>query len=90
MIGDNKKVEFTLDELDEISCVLGLEIFKEKEILYRLECFLDNEAICSSNTYLEVSSKVKMLENIYSKLLELRTILIIVLIILILCNLPLF
>lgn len=22
MIGDNKKVEFTLDELDEISCVL--------------------------------------------------------------------
>lgn len=90
MIGDNKKVEFTLDELDEISCVLGLEIFKEKEILYRLKCFLDNEAICSSNTYLEVSSKVKMLENIYSKLLELRTILIIVLIILILCNLPLF
>ena len=74
MIGDNNKVEFTLDELDEISCILGLEIFKEKEILYRLECFLDNEAICSSNTYLEVSSKVKMLENIYSKLLELRTI----------------
>ena len=74
MIGDNKKVEFTLDELDEISCILGLEIFKEKEILYRLECFLDNETICSSNTYLEVSSKVKMLENIYSKLLELRTI----------------
>lgn len=74
MIGDNKKVEFTLAELDEISCILGLEIFKEKEILYRLECFLDNETICSSNTYLEVSNKVKMLENIYSKLLELRTI----------------
>lgn len=74
IVGGNKKVEFTLGELDEMSCILGLEIFKEKEILYRLECFLDNETICSSNTYLEVSKKVKMLESIYSKLLELRVI----------------
>ena len=55
IVGGNKKVEFTVDELNEISCVLGLEIFKEKEILYKLECFLDNETICSSNTYLKVS-----------------------------------
>ena len=55
IVGGNKKVEFTVDELNEISCVLGLEIFKEKEILYRLECFLDNETICSSNTYLKVN-----------------------------------
>lgn len=67
--GDNRKIEFTQDEINELSLLLGLKIFEEKKILERLEIILQLEEVCENNpTYVETRNKIQRLEKLQDKL----------------------
>lgn len=67
--GDNKKIEFTQGEINELSCLLGLKIYEEKNILENIEKILELEEVCLDNpTYIEVKRKIQRLERLYNKI----------------------